>query len=189
MKHPKAGQSLIEVLVAVAVGGLIIGSATIAISVALRANLQSKSVRSGSFLLQEMMDNVRSIAEGNWHTIYDLSKGPSTSYYVTAALGVAATPETPVPTIDGVAYSRHFSVENVQRSYLDGPIVPSGIDDPSTQKITGYVTWTGGSPLSAIEYIARTHDRIQKINDWSDPGTYSSQSGLNLSTPGQATLP
>lgn len=182
----RRGQSLIEILVAVAIGGLIVGSAAVAVTVALRVNSQSKSVRTGSLLLQEMMDNTRSIAEGNWHTLYNLAKGSTTSYYVDSSLVFSTGTRT--ATVDGTVYTLHFSVENVQRSSLGGPIVASGTDDPSTQKITGYIAWPNGSTLSAVEYLTRHNNRVQTITDWSDPTTYSSQSGLDLSTPGQATL-
>jgi len=199
MDKRRNGQSLVEILVAISIGGLILGSAVIAITVTLRSNLQSKSVRTASFLLQEMMDNTRSISEGDWHKLYGATmptpphKGPETRYHADASLNIASGAET--VAVNGITYTRHFSIEKVERDPavgIGGPIVTdggSGLEDPSTQKVTGYVTWPGGATLSALEYLTRFSNRVDRITDWSDRSSYDSQSGLDLSNPGEATLP
>ncbi len=71
-----------EVLVAVTVGAIIIGSATGAIIMAINANLQSRSIQIATGYGQEVLDNLKSVAEGSWLKIYSLTKGPSTQYYL-----------------------------------------------------------------------------------------------------------
>ncbi|OGY59765.1 MAG: hypothetical protein A3B23_03595 [Candidatus Colwellbacteria bacterium RIFCSPLOWO2_01_FULL_48_10] len=186
MKDPRSGQSLMEVLISIAIGALILGSSVVAVTLTLRSSLQSRSTRSASLLLQEMMDNARSIAEGDWRQIYDLDpKGSAGQYKLAPTLAIESGSED--ITINGTAYTRFFTVENVARNAA-GEIQAAGTDDPSTQKITGHITWTGNQGLTAAEYLTRFDNRAYRVSDWSDPTGYAEQNGLNLMTPGQATL-
>jgi len=75
------GQSLIEVLIALSLGALIIGSATGAIVLTVRLNNQNRLVQSASFLAQEISDNAKPVSSSNWVGLYNLTKGASTKYY------------------------------------------------------------------------------------------------------------
>jgi hypothetical protein len=86
------GQSLMEVLVAVTVGAIIIGSATGAILMAMSANLQSRAAQLAGGFAQELMGNLRSVAEGKWQTLYGVpAKGPSTAYNLAVYKQLAGT--------------------------------------------------------------------------------------------------
>lgn len=72
-----------EVLVAVTIGAIIIGSATGAIIVAINSNLQSRSTQIATGYAQEILGNMKSVAEGNWTRLYNVSsKGSGTQYYL-----------------------------------------------------------------------------------------------------------
>ena len=77
------GQSIMEVLVAVTIGAIIIGSATGAIIMAINVNLQSRATQVATGYAQEALGNLKSVAEGNWLKLYSVpAKGPSTQYYL-----------------------------------------------------------------------------------------------------------
>ena len=77
------GQSIMEVLVAVTIGAIIIGSATGAIIMAINVNLQSRATQVATGYAQEELGNLKSVAEGNWLKLYSVpAKGPSTQYYL-----------------------------------------------------------------------------------------------------------
>ncbi|MDI6734185.1 MAG: LamG domain-containing protein [Patescibacteria group bacterium] len=82
----KQGQSLIEIIIGLAVGALIIGGATFAIFAMLNTGVTLQKAQSASVLSQELLDEVRLIAGANWNDVYNLpTKGSSTPYYVVAS--------------------------------------------------------------------------------------------------------
>jgi hypothetical protein len=79
----QSGQSIMEVLIAITIGAIIIGSATGAIILAMNINLQSRSAQIATGYAQEELGNLKSVAEGNWQKLYSVpAKGPSTQYYL-----------------------------------------------------------------------------------------------------------
>ena len=169
-KIQEKGQSLAEILIAVSIGAIIIGSAAVGVSLLLRSNLESRSYYTASFLAREFIDKARSVAEGNWHDIYDLQKGTTSSYKFTAsgtALTVASGTES--STAENTTYTRYFTVENVYRDG-SGNITESGSEDPSTQKITALVRWASGAQTKEVtvnEYLTRWRNKIFPQSDWS----------------------
>lgn len=82
---------MVEIIVSVAVGTLIIGSAVWALVVTIQSNLSNRNTNFASTLGQDLLDNVRSVAEGNWAQIYEpvsgcgaACKGQSNDYYLAA---------------------------------------------------------------------------------------------------------
>ena len=87
--------------------------------------------------------------------------------------------------LNNTAYTRSVIIENVNRCLdigADGArnIASSTVcspatnyvDDPSTQKITVTVSWTGGNPITVSEYVFRWKNKACKQTDWS--GLYAS---------------
>ncbi len=166
------GQALIEILIGLAVGGILIGGATAAIVAVLRSNMESKNFQTASSLSQELMDDAKTLAEADWHNIYNLSKGSSTQYYVAASGTVLAVFPGATTTLAGnVAYTKFFSIENVSRWAGDISVEPSATDyDPSTQKITSHIQWlSAGQTMEApiTVYLTRWRNVISRQTDWS----------------------
>jgi len=81
-----SGQSLVEVVIGLAIGALIIGGATFAIFAMLTTGVSLQKAQNASALSQGFLDKVRLIAGANWNDIYNLPvKGSSTPYYVIAS--------------------------------------------------------------------------------------------------------
>jgi prepilin-type N-terminal cleavage/methylation domain-containing protein len=85
--HPnsRSGQSLMEVLVAVAIGAVLIVAAMGAIVPALLTNQQSAPMETGVSLGAQLMNNVRVWSEGDWHGILSLATGTANQYYLNAS--------------------------------------------------------------------------------------------------------
>ncbi|MBI5306407.1 four helix bundle protein [Candidatus Wolfebacteria bacterium] len=180
---PNKGQSLIEIIIAMSIGGILIGSAAVAISLALKSNYDTKTTQTAGFLSSEYTDSLFSIAESNWFSLYNppASKGPDSQFYLlpsgasySIAIGATST------IIEGRTFTRYFSIENVNRDSCGvGNITadavscstgPGGIgvsEDSSTQKITIKISWTGGGNLTKIIYLARIRNAIFAQTDWS----------------------
>lgn len=77
-----SGQSLIEILIALAIGALIIGAATIGISFMLRSTSTNQNLQSAEGFMSDMVSKVRSYGGASWENIYGLTKGLSTTYYL-----------------------------------------------------------------------------------------------------------
>lgn len=87
MSHIKAiqeekGQLLIEVLVALLVGGIFLLGATLGVSSLLRYSFESRGNQVASSFAVEMLSDVESFGDAKWHNIYDLDKGVVNAYYL-----------------------------------------------------------------------------------------------------------
>ena len=78
------GQSLIEVLIGLAIGAVLIGAASLGVTFMLRSSAASQNVQIGTGLAQDLVDKARSVSAAKWQDIYHLTKGTSTSYFVNA---------------------------------------------------------------------------------------------------------
>ncbi|MFA5083946.1 MAG: prepilin-type N-terminal cleavage/methylation domain-containing protein [Candidatus Paceibacterota bacterium] len=165
------GQALIEILIGLSVGAILIGGATAAVVAILRSNLQSKNFQIASSLSRELTDDVKTVVEADWHSIYNLSKGSETQYYVAASGTILLIlPGTTTTLAGGVTFTKFFSLENASR--LAGGIStdPAATDDPSTQKITSHVQWSGAGQtpeVALVVYLTRWRNIISRQTDWS----------------------
>ncbi len=163
------------------------GSAAGALIFTVRSNQQSRATDMASTLAQETLDQIRSVSEGNWQNLYNLSAkgGPTQScppycYYLDASLNIVAGSEQKV--VNNITYTRYFAVENVNRDNCGTREIVAGaetgcsssqtgiLNDPSTQKVTAKVTWLQGSDTAQVvvsEYLTRSSNDINQFSDWS----------------------
>ncbi|MEX2054498.1 MAG: hypothetical protein WD883_03080 [Candidatus Colwellbacteria bacterium] len=179
--HTQQGQSLFEIVIAIAIAALIVGSSVTAIVVSLRSGSSSVASQKAYGVANEMLNNVRSYTEANWAEIYNLGDKTSNGIYslqVTATstesttLGIATTTDIITFTSDSaeenIEYTTWFSVQNVSRSTYN--IVGAGTGDPATQKITVHVSWGVGGDTRTIElvqYLSKIRTRVILFDDWS----------------------
>jgi len=67
-------------------------------------------------------------------------------------------------------YAVHFSMENVDRDSSGAVVTSEGTEDPSTQKVTAYVSWNilgDTKEISVVDYITRTRNNVTVFTDWS----------------------
>lgn len=87
----ESGQLLIEMLVAVTVGGILLAGATIATLSVVRHNYETRGAQVGTNIASELMSKVVAFSESDWNNIYQLNKSSSSPYYlVTTASGTVA---------------------------------------------------------------------------------------------------
>lgn len=77
-----SGQSLIEILISLAIGAILIGTAAIGVAFMLKSTSTNQSLQSGGGLVQELSDKIRSFAGADWQNIYSLTKGTGTQYFL-----------------------------------------------------------------------------------------------------------
>ncbi len=76
------GQLLVEVLVVIGVTSILLAAATVAILGALKQNFESKSNQISSSLAADLLNQVASFSESDWHNLYNLPKGQTNKYYL-----------------------------------------------------------------------------------------------------------
>jgi len=80
----RAGQSLAEVMIGLAIGAILIGAASFAITTTLKTNLSSQRSQFAANAAQETIERVRAFASADWQNVYGLTKASSTQYYFVA---------------------------------------------------------------------------------------------------------
>lgn len=180
------GQSLIEILVAVGLGVILIGGVTALISVNLRTSSDSKTTQMATSLAQEVMDGAKSAAESDWEGFRGLGSGSANKYYI-ASSTYAITSGTESLVVGGYNFNRYFYIDSVRRTQCgvgspttnattsscnsNFPLGEGDIaQDPSTQKITAVVEWTGGKNVTQVQYVSRAKNATIRQSDWSGGG-------------------
>lgn len=209
--HKIKGQSLVEIIVAIAVAGVLIGGTTMLISVVLQESKQIKITNAADNLAQEYLDKLQSISEGDWHKIYclpsgdcgDISNKSNKAYYIDTVtnqisstnfdnppVGQPVALKVEIETIGGAGkttFYRYFTVEKVCRnSTTGGDIVivcpvVSPIEDPSTQKITVVVLRDDGITKVIEKSQYLTRHGNIIFNQTDWSGGFTPQQGLFLS--------
>ncbi len=82
---PNVGQSLVEILIGLAIGSLLIGASSIAIIGILKSSTSTQNQQASSAFNQETLDRTRSFSNSNWNNLDTLTKGSSTNYFLNAS--------------------------------------------------------------------------------------------------------
>ncbi len=165
-----SGQSLIEILVGIAVGVIIIGGVTATIAITLRSNVQNKNIQTATSLSQELLDKLTDFAGANWHKIDALS---GSHYLQTAGTTFAATAGSDTTVLEGITFTRSFTIENVSRDPTTDTIESvynAANNDPSTKKAVVLITWPVGpdtAQVSLNKFLTRSKNLIFHQTDWS----------------------
>lgn len=180
------GQSLIELLVGIALGTLFISGAIGIIVLSLRIGSQNKLSQTATELTHELATQIPVVASADWHELYDLSPhGTSTQYYLVQSGGfLEAASGTENITVNSQPYVRWFAVSDVYRDASDVIVTDgSGTVDPSSLHITVTTAWVYNGDASRVEfsqYVTRNRSRVFNQTDWSggpgDAGPYTSPS-------------
>lgn len=162
-----SGQSLVEVLIATALGVIFIIAAVSAVVPALRGNSYATKNATALELARESLDGVITLAQSDWHTIAVLTPG-TVQYNI-------ETTESPFYiyegyseyNLGGVNYGRYFIIDDVYRDGSGVITTNGGTYDPSTKKITVYYSFDGQPAKSLSGYLTRTHLSSFTQTDWS----------------------
>ena len=196
----KKGQSLIELLVAMSVGTILIGSSVTLMGVSLKSYAGVRKHLQANVLIRQTIEIIQTLTRYDWHSIYDLAK--ATDYKISLSGNtwtISAGQET--DTVNDIPYKRYFQVYNVNRDG-SGNIADTGDDDPSTQKITVILEYDNNyvSSSSVSFYLTRSeNNKILHQTDWSggsgvtgptpNPSNkYDASTNVATSTVGQLTL-
>ena len=193
-------QSLLELLVAISVGIILIGSSVTIMGVSLRIYKSIREKYTASTLLRAESEELISLSHDNWHNLDDLTR--NSDYYATSTNNVWSInsgQETGI--LNNIPYRRYFKVYDVNRDD-NGNISPSGTLDSNTLKLIAFIEYGNNyvSSSSLAFYLTRSaNNQVMHQTDWSggsgqtgplpNPGNkFDSQTNIEYSTVGQITM-
>ncbi|MDO8467271.1 MAG: prepilin-type N-terminal cleavage/methylation domain-containing protein [bacterium] len=182
----ESGQSLIEILIGIAIGAILIGGAAATITLTLRSNVQNKNIQTASSLSQAILDKVTVYADADWHNIDGVVNCGTTgvgilpspaSYHLASedylpGLECKAGAKSEPVDAEGITFSTSFKIEPAHRNQATDAIEPassSTYEDPSTKKIVSITTWLENgqeADVTVNKYITRSRNLIFKQTDW-----------------------
>ncbi len=170
-KKNRAGMSLFEIIIGLALGVLLIGASVLGISFMLRSGKTNEKLQTANGLSKEMLEKVRTVASVNWNQIYTQNpKGANNNYYISVGTPLSVLSGSETVNMEDTAYSVFFTIENVNRNSSEDIVGSGGTEDPSTQKITVYVHWGSNGEVKLVDYITRWKNAVFVQTDWS--GSY-----------------
>ena len=180
------GQLLLEALVVMAAFSVIaaLGAQSIFVSMFSSKNSAEKNAATG--LLEETFEAVRGIATEKWQNIYDATK--NSNYYPQNSSGQwLVTSGAENVTVGNHSFTRSFIIQNVCRDNTSRDITDitdsSGTStactgtaaddshDPSSQKISSTISWSGADPITSAEYVLRWRNKLCEQTNWATSGS------------------
>jgi hypothetical protein len=172
-RHTEKGELLLEILIVTTIAVAVIMLGAQIASVSLRGTRASGERAKAVSLSSETFDAVRAASTEKWQNLTNLTHG-GTHYQALQSGGkwaLSAGDET--VTIDGVGYTRFFTVDDVSRDGTTRDIQTSYVsadNDPSTQYVTVTVTWGSGQSVTSSEYQTRWRNKACTQTAWSASG-------------------
>ena len=114
LRSGRRGQSLVEILVATAVGAIMILAAITVIAPALRSNTDVARTQAAAALAKELLDNVRVWAEADWHNLGFLATSSANGYFLVNRVSpfVSATgTETMAIAVSAASLRGHWKMD------------------------------------------------------------------------------
>ena len=201
----RSGQSLIEVLVGVALGAIfIIGTAAL-VAPSLKVNTQLTKIQTKAQLANELSENVRSWASGNWGGVLALATGSANTYYLkTATSTFVATSGKDSVVINAQTFQRYFYLLDVYRDN-NGSVTTTASGnnyDPSTKSVTVVavaVATTSPGNIILSSYVMRSANDVVSQTSWAGGAgesrtlksvgtTYASSSNVTTTASGAIQL-
>jgi len=133
------GIGLVEVVIGIAILTTIVVGVLSAFRIMVSSSGETIQGLQAQALLEEGLEAVRLIRDGNWSNISSLTTG--TSYTLTWNGSLWTLTTTPA-TIDAL-FDRRVSIGQVYRDANDD-IATSGTLDPNTKKVTVTISWNRG---------------------------------------------
>lgn len=174
--NTKQGQSLVELLVAIAIFALILPALLVGFVTSRDNKPQQLRKLEAVQVLKQTQEGLRSVRERGWNNLVN-----GTYHVAPSGNQWALVPGS--STIDGL--TQQVVIANTYRT-SQGAIAETGTFDPSTKKITVTISWTTPRPsqVSSILYLTRYLDNTSNIDTTQTQfnlGTFSTVQSTNTS--------
>jgi hypothetical protein len=176
MDTSRAGQSFIELLIAIAIGAIFVVGSAMIIAPSLNENGQAAKVQTAATGAQSLLNNVRAWSEGGWQNILSLSTGTAYQYsLITSSSPYTATSGAMTIITGTTTYTFYFYLSDAYRDGNGNVTLASSSNtyDPSTKQVSVVYNWTGGKPGTISTFLTRNDDAAFDQSDWSGGATSS----------------
>ena len=145
----QAGATIVEVMVAIALTGIILPTLATALVAAHAGKATSIQQLQAESLLREATEAVRSVREKGWSNV------ATDGTYHPAISGSTWSLASGSESING--FTRSIVISSVQRNSTDSIVASGGTNDPSTKHIVVTVAWTKptSSSIASDAYLTR----------------------------------
>lgn len=156
--YPKSkGFGLIEATISMSIAAVLVVVFTALIIQTVQISRTNADRLRATLYLRELSEVAKDLEQSNWDLLASATSTcafPSVCHpEVSGNIWVVASS---TESLDGGAYVRSFTVEDVYRDQLTFPnsiVETPGVLDPGTKKVTGTVVWAGGTmELEAYVY-------------------------------------
>ncbi len=166
----RCGQSIAELLLALAIGAIFMVATMTVVIPALRENGQTENIQQSATIAQDLLGNVRVWSESGWNNITALATGTTHQYYlITSSSPYMATSGIQSIVVGTTTYIRSFYLSDVYRTSGGG--IASSPDgntyDPSTKQVSVVYDWAHGVTSTMSAYLTRNGDAVTDQTDWS----------------------
>ncbi len=206
------GQSLIEAIIAVAVGAAFLIAGAGIIAPALKTSKQTRTIETQTELGKELLDDTKVWATANWNNLLALATSSANQYHLLTAQSPfsSATGTEPVvvatTTNSTTTYQRYFYLSDAYRTSAGNLTTTASGNyyDPSAKLVTAVTSNTSTksaayATTTMSEYLTRYANNIYDQSDWSGgPGqnnpvaiagnTFATSTNMITSAAGQLTL-
>jgi len=168
------GALLFELLIVISLIALVVSFSASAIYLSMRSNKATGDKDTATSLATEALEAARSVADEDWQNIYSLTKGVGHYYPSISSNKWILTSGDEIINLNNVSYTRYITIDNVSRHATTRDIEVNYVganDDPSTQKVTVFVSFTGGDTVSISEYFSRWKNKICGQAGWVTGGS------------------
>lgn len=203
----KNGSLLLELLIVIGVMAIVIPLVAQIVVSSLNMNKWTVDNKVALDLVSEELKAIDGVSFEKWQNIYSKQKISTAHYYTVKNAGAwSLSLGDESLLINNVNYTRYFTISDVCRDDTTKliitatgtpPCTAGNSDDPSTQKVTVTVSWTGGT-ISKDYYLTRWRNKICHQTTWSGTGSgpvscpsslYESANSIDVnSTPGSLKL-
>jgi len=163
------GQSLIGILLTIAIGALVLVLGAQIIQTSLRASESTRQKNVAYQLAQGAFEATKTIAQEDWHLIYDATTGQE--YYLDNSGGkwaLSTNTDYKTFTFGKDTFSRWIVFNNVSR--LANGNIEEGYsesrDDPSTRKVTVNITLNNIQKINWNYYLTRWENNVANQTGW-----------------------
>lgn len=167
------GQSLIGILLALAIGALVLVLGAQIIQTSLKASESSRQKNIAYQLAQEAFEATKTIAQEDWHLIYDAATDQE--YYPDSSGGkwaLSTNTGYKTFTFGKDTFSRWIVFNNVSRDASGNieAVYNASNDDPSTRKVVVNITLDDVQKINWNYYLTRWENEVAPQSGWGGSG-------------------
>lgn len=170
MSDFRRGQSLLELLIAIAVGMIFMTGIAVIITSSLSESSQALKIQTAATDADSLLNNVRVWSEGSWSNILSLATGSANQYYlITSSSPYTATTGIQSIVMTTTTYLRYFYLSDAYRT-SSGVVTSTASGntyDPSTKQLSVVYSWVSGVTSTMTTYLTRNRDVGFDQTDWS----------------------